>query len=535
MRRPWAALAYPFLWAMVPVLFRAHQSPGYFTLTDVATVAGGFVALAGVAYLVSAAAFGDRAGGLLPALCAMLAVVWLFGFDPAAHRLPRLPHHLSFVLLGVVGVVATVALIRWLERRPAMLRTASVFLSLTGALLVVRFAAAVGMDRYREREEVDESPLRHALARPIPAPARTGEPLRDVYLIVLDEYANEDVLRTVFGYDNRPFLDSLRALGFYVPKSVGSNYAHTTLSLPSLLNAAHVFAAGRELPRGSRDPTLMNRLLGESRVARFLRNRGYRFVLFPSLWWGSTQSSPLADSVVRVWGEDGFNLDRELSRTELRRVIRRTTILDYVHRDEPWDAEFVRRTLDGVGRLPALREPVFAFAHVLNPHWPYVFDRTCHTPRRLTGREPEAAYLGQLECLNGLVLATVGRLIHDSQVPPVIILQGDHGSAMRGHWIKTGRSARVESVPAGVAWERFGAFGAYYLPDGGAAAFGDTVTVVNVLGSVLRRYFDAELPRESNEQYLSVEPDPYRFRRVEPAWLTSGRLAPQARQANPGR
>ena len=195
-----------------------------------------------------------------------------------------------------------------------------------------------------------------------------------------------------------------------------------------------------------------------------------------------------------MWGEDGFHLDRELSRTELRRVLRRTTILDYVHRDEPWDAEFVRRTLDGVGRLPSLREPVFAFAHVLNPHWPYVFDRTCHTPRRLSGREPEAAYVGQLECLNGLVLATVGRLIHDSNVPPVIILQGDHGSAMRGHWIKTGRSARVESVPAGVAWERFGAFGAYYLPDGGAAAFGDTVTVVNVLGNVLRRYFGAELP-----------------------------------------
>ena len=340
---------------MVPVLFRAYRSPGYFTLTDVATVAGGFVALAGVTYLVSAAAFGDRAGGLLPALCAMLAVVWLFGFDPAAHRLPRLPHHLSFVLLGVVGVVATVALIRWLERRPAMLRTASVFLSLTGARTVVRFAVAVGMDRFREREEVDESPLRHALARPIPAPARTGGPLRDVYLIVLDEYANEDVLRTVFGYDNRPFLDSLRALGFYVPKSVGSNYAQTTLSLPSLLNAAHVFAAGRELPRGSKDPTLMNRLLGENRVARFLRNRGYRFVLFPSLWWGSTQSSPLADSVVRVWGEDGFHLDRELSRTELRRVLRRATILDYVHRDKPWDAEFVRRTLDGVGRLPSLQ------------------------------------------------------------------------------------------------------------------------------------------------------------------------------------
>jgi hypothetical protein len=274
----------------------------------------------------------------------------------------------------------------------------------------------------------------------------------------------------------------------------------------------------------------MNRLTADNRVARFLKRRGYRFILFPSMWWGSTQSSPLADSVVRVWADDGFALERELSRTELRRVLRRETILDYVHRDEPWDAEFVRRTLGGVARLPSVEAPVFAFVHLLNPHWPYVFDRECRLPRRVGGRDPRAAYIGQLQCLNGLVLATVGQLIRDSKVPPVIVLQGDHGSAMRGHWIKMSRAARVENVPAGVAWERFGAFGAYYLPGGGAAAFGDSVTVVNVMGNVLRRYFGAELPQEPDARYLSVERDPFRFRRVETAWLSSGRSEPLSLQ-----
>ena len=234
--------------------------------------------------------------------------------------------------------------------------------------------------------------------------------------------------------------------------------------------------------------------------------------------------------MVRVF--HGFNADRELSRSEFRRVLRRETILDYVHRDEPWDADFVRRTLDGVARLPSIEAPVFAFVHVLNPHWPYVFDRGCRTPRRLSGIERGEAYIGQLQCLNGLVLATVGRLIRDSKVPPVIILQGDHGSATRAHWLKTPQSAPVERVPAAVAWERFGAFGAYYLPEGGAAAFGDTVTVVNVMGNVLRRYFGAALPREPDERYLSVEPDPFRFRRVAPAWLSGGRAEPAASQVS---
>ena len=34
-------------------------------------------------------------------------------------------------------------------------------------------------------------------------------------------------------------------------------------------------------------------------------------------------------------------------------------------------------------------------------------------------------------------------------------LQGDHGTAVRGHWMKMPHSAPVERVPASVAWERF--------------------------------------------------------------------------------
>jgi hypothetical protein len=117
-------------------------------------------------------------------------------------------------------------------------------------------------------------------------------------------------------------------------------------------------------------------------------------------------------------------------------------------------------------------------------------------------------------------------------VPPVILLQGDHGSTMLG--FATARTAEQVSAPE--AWERFGAFGAYYLPDGGAAAFGDTVTIVNVLGNVLRKYFGARLPREPDTQYLSVERAPYRRVRVDPEWRAEGgRRAAVAEQGRGGR
>jgi hypothetical protein len=506
---------YPFLFAAVVVLSKADGNPGYFTLDDLFIVLAVLLAGLAVVYLVVALVSGGRAD--LPPLVTLLVVLWLFGFPAVVRPLPGgvLPR----LALAALLLCASAALVWWAARHPRLVRSAGTFLALTGALLVLRFAGGISADRISAWQAVTRSALARELARPIPGPISTPVPQRNVYLIVLDEYANASVLRDGLGFDNGPFLDSLRALGFHVPAVTISNYAHTVLSLPSLLNAAHLDRVSGELPHGETDVTLVNHLLGQSRVARFLQARGYRYVFFPSSWWGSTRTNPIADSVVHVWS--GLDLGRELSSTEFRRAIRKLAPFDLLHSDSPTDAEFVRQTLDAVGRLPSIEGPVFAFAHVLSPHSPYVFDRHCRLASRSANRgERPTAYVGQIECLNGMVLATVTRLLRDSKVPPVILLQGDHGSAMLGFK----KAAVVEQVTATAAWERFGAFGAYYLPNGGAAAFGDTVSVVNVLGDVLRGYFGAELPREPDDRYLSVEPAPFRFVHVDPAWVPGGHV-----------
>ena len=507
---------YPFLLAAARVLYQADRNPGYYALGDLAIVLAAVLAGLAVVYALASWLLRGRGAGL-PAFVTFLAVLWLFQFDRAVHTLPSLPHRLRYLLLGAVGLAGCVLLVRWLARRPQLLRPVSVLLTLTGSLLLLRFGLGIAADHWRERKELAGSALARQLAQPIRAHAPAPGPARDVYLIVLDEYANEEVLRDGLGFDNTPFIDSLRALGFHVPNAAWSNYTMTVHSLPSLLNAAHVYPIARDLPPGSADPTLENHPLTESRVARFLQAQGYRVVFFPSLWFGSTRALPLADSTVQVW--DGFDLDRELARTEFRRVLRTFTPIDYVHRDEPWDGDFVRRTLAGVGRLPAVEAPVFAFAHVMSPHWPFVFDRDCRVLPRSARVSPRTErYTGQVACLNRMVLATVTRLVRDSKVPPIILLQGDHGSAVYGFFTWTSN----ERVSATTAWERFGAFGAYYLPDGGAAEFGDSVSVVNVLGNVLRYYFGADLPREPDDRYLAVKAQPYRFVRADPAWVARG-------------
>ena len=97
---------------------------------------------------------------------------------------------------------------------------------------------------------------------------------------------------------------------------------------------------------------------------------------------------------------------------------------------------------------------------------------------------------------------------------PIIILQGDHGTAFLDYSGAT-TASRVNLEAAG---ERFSAFGAYFLPDSGATVFGntgDTVAVVNVLGRVLRTYAGADLPTVPDEQYLSIDRAPFDMYRVE--------------------
>ncbi len=121
----------------------------------------------------------------------------------------------------------------------------------------------------------------------------------------------------------------------------------------------------------------------------------------------------------------------------------------------------------------------------------------------------------QVECLDRMVLRLVTSLLHDSDVPPVILLQGDHGIPSP----EFDSAATADAIPPHAAYERLGAFGAYYLPGNGASAFGDSVTVVNVMGDVLRYYAGADLPREPDDMYVSSYSRPYAFRRASSSWL----------------
>jgi hypothetical protein len=245
-------------------------------------------------------------------------------------------------------------------------------------------------------------------------------------------------------------------------------------------------------------------------------------VLIPAGWDG-TNSSPDADRVMRQ--ERSVDRRGALAATELREVVYTNTLLDrFLPLPRQRKDRMIIEAFDSLQAVASDSALTFTLAHFLMPHRAYRYNAACHpTPRAIWSLGNEApgaksAYLGQLQCTNRRVLETVRTILARSAAPPIILLQGDHGTRT------VNPDRRLE--PGGFlreARERFGAFGAYYLPGGGAERFLDTVSVVNVFRNLLAHYFAADLSPERNYTYFIALDQTYHFIRADTALIAGQR------------
>ena len=515
-------LLYPFLFVILPVLNVLTRNPGGSTLEDVAIVLG--VLLAASAAVYSLVALVSRRGWSNPVvpLIVLAGIAWFYAYPLLRsfyRQVQGLPApKLIAAATALVLLLATAAIVWWLAQRPRHLERVTTFLGLTGLFLVTWSGVRIVSDQLAARRALRSSRLVQELRAPIPVRGKPSEPRRDIYLIILDEYANASVLQERFGFDNHEFVDSLRQLGFVIPGLIRSNYVHTLLSVPSLLNFSHLSRLREEIGAGNIDPTVPNYLVEHNRTTAFLKGQGYKFLFFPSQWWISTEHNRDADWEFKAWSD--LNLGRAATESDLRRAFVGTTPLALLYNKDIHDADHVKRTLAAIERVPERGEPTFALAHILNPHYPYVFNADCHPlpsrPNRDWGQGREKAYLNQMRCLNTLLLRTVTTLLQRSDPDPIILLVGDHGT----NSLKYSEAKSAASVSPAQARERFGAFGAFYLPGAGALHLADTLTLVNLLPRVLNHYLGASIALAPDNLYMSLERTPYSFAEVDHASLS---------------
>ncbi|HLA07351.1 MAG TPA: hypothetical protein VJ022_07905 [Anaerolineales bacterium] len=314
----------------------------------------------------------------------------------------------------------------------------------------------------------------------------------DVYYIILDGYGRRDVLQREFGFDNSEFIEGLQARGFYVAECSQSNYAHTLYSLSSSLNYDYLDSLDV-----SNDAERIA-LLKHGSVGSAFETLGYKVVAFPTGWnmtewtdadiytdYGRTfttltefETLFLNTTLLRVWTD----YDRLTSQTIPYSNARRLRVLSMI---------------EALQVLPSMEGNYFVFAHFVIPHPPYSFGANGEWLEINMGsasyEQISQAYISQTIYINREILKIIDTIRAESDTPPVIILQGDHGPP-----------PDLTNDPE----IRMPILNAYFLPGGNPALdLYPAISPVNSFRVVLNRYYGVNLPLLEDKSYFSPNQD----------------------------
>ena len=331
--------------------------------------------------------------------------------------------------------------------------------------------------------------------------------LPDVYYIIPDAYGRGDVLESMYGYDNREFLQALEDLGFIVCEASVSNYSQTALSLPSSLNMSYLHPPEDDAASNSRTAAF-NALL-DNAVMKAFSDAGYTTVVHSSSYTFADIRS--AD----VYLSPGPN---EFEQIAIGTFLGR---LWFSLRDIfGWDlSRYGRITamLETLGEERQMRDPVFVFAHFLAPHPSFIFNEDgserCpvgddmhdeeHFPPVIHDVDAyRAAYIRQLKGVNVHLLEAVRRIIAATDDPCIIIIQGDHGPGAETRW----EEPENTNMP-----ERMGIINAYLLPEEAGEHLYPEITPVNSFRLVLNHVLGTDLELLEDRAYFSRWSRPYDF------------------------
>lgn len=316
--------------------------------------------------------------------------------------------------------------------------------------------------------------------------------LPDVYYIILDQYASNWTLKRFYNYDNSAFTNFLKDLGFFVDDKSITNYSVTAFTLRSALNMDYL----ENLSPPDPNEQIKNHLVG-----RLFKEFGYQYIHFGSEW-EITAQNPYAHR----------NINKN-SLSESLKTIYSQTMLYPVAYATGLDAWLTRKTqrnrilyqLNELEKIPRIQDPTFTFVHLGVPHAPFVFNRD-GSLNKSDSVAPEGwihdpdIYLNQLIFTSEKIKTIMEKIIKESEAPPIIILQSDHGA-------KTFSLEGIRSVDAmsDVALQNhFRNFSAYYLPEGGRQTLYEGITTVNIFRSVFNHYFKGSFPILPDISFMSI-------------------------------
>jgi hypothetical protein len=408
-----------------------------------------------------------------------------------------------FVLFAALLVLITLLKIKMSRSSTAILNGVVIFLCLLNLTSILVYNANL-------------KSAKTAAVQPATTPAVTenssGQPLANIYYIVLDAYSRQDVLAKLMNYDNSAFINALKERGFYVVDCANSNYGATVSSMASSLNYSY-------LDSKLDDPNNINltQYLINNKVRADLKNYGYQFVTTR----GFSSENDIPNSDIYLDYMKNKSSQYKIERDQFTRLYYETSLLRIfveLYNQDPVRYSWIPNWLiladqsDGVlgyatywynqtryvfDTLPEFATKpgrYFVYAHINLPHGPYVFDADGNFKYVYNPTDNIPYYTEAVTYANKRALQLIDSLIANSAVPPIIILQGDHAA----HEITSG-------------FDKNKILEAYYFPADVQKDLYNTITPVNTFRLVLRDYFHQQIDLLPDQVY-GKELNNYEFR-----------------------
>ena len=369
---------HPFFTATYPVLFLLSINAGQIPLQQ----AGKILAISLAAALLLTLLFGAitrnfQRDGFLTSI--LLALFFFYGhvYNWLEKSVSFLANHIFLDILWGALLLCGI----WAAYKIRNIDAVNKYFNLIMLLLLIQPVLSLGLFVYRSgipQEIKPPSPFDN-----IKVNAQDKQNLPDIYYIILDGHGRSDVVKELFGYDNSAFIDYLEERGFYVADQSRSNNIQT-------------------LPVTNSDIYIPYKTTG-------LINS------FEELVFSTSAASAIDPQIQEQWFIDLF-------RCENRRG-------------------YILNIFENLKKIPKIPGPKFNFAHIVAPHPPFVFNKSGTEDNVVCSLKDGSYFAGgqseykrgyplQMEYIDTLTVAVVDTILEKSATPPVIIIQGDHGSGM---------------------------------------------------------------------------------------------------------
>jgi len=422
---------------------------------------------------------------------------------------------------------------RWILSRTSALPEITRILNWISLLLLLFPLITLGVDYIGDLSDQPEA--QNVGLSPIVNDKLSNEPpseIPDIYFIILDGYARADTLAEIYSYNNQPLLNFLAERGFFIAEHSFANYHHTALSLSTTLNMTYIKDLLGEEGIKSYDYWKIVDHIHNNRVFSLASDAGYQLVAFDSGYavtavhrvdhFMTPKITAPTGSATDIASKNQIEVDffetRLLETTALRPLL--PLIFKHFAEDPGYEdhRQHILYTFSNLAAFAKEEGAYFVFVHILAPHPPFVFDargQSVFNWRPYTvsdgshwvgGIGTRAAYIAgyrdQISYLNSLLMDAIDEILTQSETPPVIIIQGDHGPGAYFEW---------QSVNKTNLLERMTILNAIYFPGGDQGWLYPSISPVNTFNAVFNRYLNQEFELADDRSYFSKWGKPFEF------------------------